>query len=94
MRAALDKSLSEGLDRLRTEANDALAGSIFAAAFGEQLRVLQKLAISMELELAMHRDTEAGRELRTRIEQTATDTLANILPSEGTVIRPDFGRKS
>ena len=94
MRKALDKSLSEGLGRLRNEANDALAGSIFAAAFGQQLHVLQKLAISMEHELSILRETEAGREVRTRIEQTATDTLADMLPSEGTVIRPDFGRKS
>jgi hypothetical protein len=94
MRKALDKSLSEGLDRLRKDANDALVDSIFAAAFDEQLRVLQKMAINMEHELSILRQTEAGRELRTRIEQTATDTLANMLPSEGTVIRPDFGRKS
>lgn len=94
MRRALDQTLSTELGQLRDGAKDVLAGSVFAGVLDHKLRILEKLAASMELELSILRETEAGREYRTRIEQTATDTLAGMLPSAGTVIRPDFGRKS
>ncbi|KQR75770.1 hypothetical protein [Rhizobium sp. Leaf341] len=94
MRKALDQTLSTELGQLRDGAKNVLAGSVFANVLDQKLRILEKLATSMELELAILRETEAGREYRTRIEQTATDALADMLPPEGTVIRPDFGRKS
>ena len=94
MRRAPDQTLSTELGQLREGAKNVLAGSVFANVLDQKLRILEKLATSMELELAILRETEAGRQYRTRIEQTATDTLADMLPCEGTVIRPDFGRKS
>lgn len=94
MRKAPDQTLSTELGQLREGARNVLAGSVFANVLDQKLRILEKLATCMELELAILRETEAGRQYRTRIEQTATDILADMLPCEGTVIRPDFGRKS
>ena len=70
---------------------------IEGAEFIRLLKIIEAIGdecAKMELELAIFRDSEAGRALCDRIEQTATDQLAAMLPAEGTIIRPDFRRKS
>ncbi|CAD7055298.1 hypothetical protein RHAB21_00691 [Pseudorhizobium halotolerans] len=58
------------------------------------LQIMQKMALNMELELACHRDTEAGREMRTTMEGEATDQLDDLIAeTSGKIIRPNFGRK-
>lgn len=58
------------------------------------LKVMQQLALNMELELACHRDNEAGREMRTTMEGEATAQLDDLIAeTSGKVIRPNFGRK-
>ncbi|QIO68172.1 hypothetical protein [Rhizobium leguminosarum] len=63
--------------------------------FRKVLRLLGKLAESLEREVQIYRLSEAGRLGREVIEQLAREAAASfILNSEGNVIRPDFGRKS
>lgn len=58
------------------------------------LTTMQKLALNMELELACHRDNEAGREMRASMEGEATDQLDDLIAeTSGKIIRPNFGRK-
>ncbi|MCB5204221.1 hypothetical protein LH464_17280 [Neorhizobium sp. T786] len=58
------------------------------------LQIMQKIAVNMEIELACHRDTEAGREMRKSMEGEATDQLSDLIAeASGKIIRPNFGRK-
>ncbi|TAY75349.1 hypothetical protein [Rhizobium ruizarguesonis] len=64
-------------------------------AFRKVLKILGKLAESLEREVQIYRLSEAGRLGREVIEQLAMEAAATfILNNEGNVIRPDFGRKS
>ncbi|TBZ17059.1 hypothetical protein [Rhizobium leguminosarum] len=83
---------AEGFDRLFSPIR---SGDPDVAEFRKLLKLLGKLAESLEREVQIYRLSEAGRLGREVIEQLARETAASfVLNSEGNVIRPDFGRKS
>ncbi|WP_455270329.1 hypothetical protein [Rhizobium herbae] len=59
-----------------------------------ELTLMQKLAVSMEQELACFRVGEAGKSMSDFLHQEATKQLdALIRDPDGKVISPNFGRK-
>ena len=60
-----------------------------------RLRLLAKMAQSMEEELAVHRLLQVTRTARINMNDLATDALMQLSHDRGgNVIKPDFGRKS
>jgi hypothetical protein len=61
------------------------------------LRVMQALAVNLEIEVRCLRDMEAGRDARVFLDDLATSHLEELLPeTDGNIVRFDFvaGRKN
>jgi len=58
-----------------------------------RLELLQRLAASLEQELAVHRLAEAQRLTARTLDSAAVEALADMIQDpDGVVVRPDFGR--
>lgn len=100
MNAALDNALSEGIIGLLETFEPHLdGGGIEIEERGvrtivQNLRVMRKLALNMEKELAVHRLGEANRDAASVLEDEAGEQLDRLARDQsGVVITPDFGRK-
>jgi hypothetical protein len=59
------------------------------------LRIMRRMALSMEQELSVHRLGEANAIGRGHAERLSSEALTHlVLDPEGKVVKPDFGRRS
>lgn len=95
--------LKTGLERLTRQFKEAeklqpeetlVLDAVAAKAVLSTLRAMSKLAGQQELELSILRDSEAGKQLRSTLENLATGELATMLDAAGSnVVRPNFRGK-
>ncbi|OJF91727.1 hypothetical protein AX761_22000 [Rhizobium sp. 58] len=87
---AMLETFEPHVDQDRIEFDNASLGIII-----HTLRVMRKLADNMEMELSVFRLGEDGHSLSGVLDVEATSQLvAMTRDPEGTVITPDFGRRS